>query len=74
VALAAAWLATVALVGLTFPGWGIAWNRLPVDGGWVPFLVSVLFTTASYPAALFGLRVLKTDDLNLLKQLYRPAE
>ena len=62
------------MVGVVFPDWGIAWNRLPVDAGWGPFLVSVLVTTALYPAALFGLRVLKTDDLDLLKQLYRSAE
>jgi hypothetical protein len=74
VAMAAAWAVTVLLVGLVFPGWGIAWNYLPVAAGWIPFLVSTLVTTALYPAALFGLRVLKADDLNLLKQLYRPVE
>jgi len=74
VAMGAAWFATVLLVGVAFPDWGIAWNRLPVDAGWGAFLVSMLITTALYPAALFGLRVLKADDLNLLKQLYRPAE
>jgi len=74
VAMAVAWAATVLLVGVVSPGWGIAWNRLPVDAGWGPFLVSTLVTTALYSIALFGLRVLKADDLNLLKQLYRPLE
>jgi len=74
VALGAAWFVTVLLVGLVFPGWGIAWNRLPVDAGWGAFLVSTLMVTAAYPAALFGLRVLKADDLNLLKQLYKPTD
>jgi O-antigen/teichoic acid export membrane protein len=73
-ALAAAWVGTFFLVGVVFPGWGIAWNRLPVEAGWVPFLVSALITTALYPAALFGLRVLKSDDVNLLKQLYQPVD
>ena len=59
---------TVLVIGLLFPGWGIAWNRLPVTAGWTPFLVTTLAVTALYPAALFILRVLKTDDLNLLKQ------
>jgi len=74
VAMAAAWGVTVLLVGVVFPGWDIAWNRLPVEAGWGAFLVSTLTTTVLYPAALFGLRVLKADDLNLLKQLYRPVE
>ena len=74
VALGAAWFVTVLLVGLVFPGWGIAWNRLPVDVGWGAFLVSARMVAVAYPAVLFGLRVLKADDLNLLKQLYRPAE
>jgi O-antigen/teichoic acid export membrane protein len=73
-ALAAAWAATFFLVDMVFPGWGIAWNRLPVDAGWMAFLASALVTTVLYPAALFGMRVLKADDLNLLKQLYRPQE
>jgi len=42
--------------------------------GWGPFLVSTMVMTALYLAALFGLRVLKTDDLNLLKQFYRTVE
>ena len=74
VAMAAAWGVTILLVAVVFPGWGIAWNRLPVDAGWGAFLVSTLVVTALYPAALFGLRVLKADDLNLLKQLYRPVD
>ncbi|MEN8007312.1 MAG: flippase [Candidatus Krumholzibacteriota bacterium] len=74
VALGAAWFVTVLLVGVVFPGWGIAWNRLPVDAGWGAFVISTLVTTALYPAALFGLRVLKADDLNLLRQLYRPVQ
>ncbi len=73
-ALAAAWAMTLLLVGVVFPGWGIAWNQLPLEAGWGAFLVSVLVTTAMYPVALFGLRVLKTDDLNLLKQLIRHGE
>ncbi len=73
-ALAAAWVVSVLFVRGVFPGWGIAWNYLPVTSGWVPFLVSVLVVAVLYPAALFVLRVLKADDLNLLKQLYRPGE
>lgn len=74
VALGAAWIATVLVVGAVFPGWGIAWNALPLNAGWTGFLVSVLGTTALYPAALIGFRVLKSDDLNLLKQLFRPGD
>ena len=47
---------------------------LPVAGGWGPFLGATLVAAALDPAALFGMRVLKADDLNLLKQLYRPVE
>jgi len=73
-ALAVAWGVTVLVVGAVLPAWGIAWNRLPVTAGWVAFFGSVLLTTGLYPAALFGLRVLKRSDVDLLKQLYRPRE
>ena len=73
-AMAAAWMVTVLSVGVVFPGWNFAWNYLPVAAGWTPFLVSAMVMTMMYPAALFALRVLKVDDLNLLKQLFRPGE
>ena len=69
-----AWAATFLVVGWIFPDWGIAWNRLPVHAGWGAFFVSVLMTTAMYPVVLFSLRVLKADDVNLLKQLYLPPD
>ena len=64
-----AWLATVGLVRLVFPGWGIAWNGLPLDQGWGPFLGACLVMAAMYPAALLGLRVITGADLRLLREL-----
>jgi O-antigen/teichoic acid export membrane protein len=72
VALAVAWFATVLVVGLVFPDWGIAWHRLPVNIGWGAFLASIGMTTMLYMATLLGFRVLKKEDLNLLRQLLRP--
>jgi hypothetical protein len=65
----AAWLATVGLVRLLSPGWHIAWNGLPLDQGWLPFLVPCLVMTALYPAALIGLRTITPGDLRLLREL-----
>jgi len=72
-ACAVAWLATVGLVRLTAPGWGIAWNGLPLDHGWTPFLVSCLVMAALYPAALMGLRAITPADLRLLRELVGPG-
>jgi len=73
-ACAAAWLATVGLVRLVAPGWGIAWSGLPLDNGWTPFLVSCLVMAALYPAALMGLRTITPADLRLLRELAGPGE
>jgi O-antigen/teichoic acid export membrane protein len=66
---AAAWLATVGLIRLLAPGWHIAWNGLPLDQGWIPFIVSSLVMVVLYPAALIGLRTITPGDIRLLREL-----
>lgn len=71
VAVAAAWAMTVGLIQGAFPGWGIAWNGLPLASGWVPFLASCLLMAVLYLLAVFALRVLRVRDLELLKDLVK---
>ncbi len=66
-----AWFATVGLVRLAWPAWGIHWTGLPLDAGWVPFLVSAGMTAVLYLATVFALRIVKVNDLELLKDLVR---
>ncbi len=69
-ATAAAWLLTVGLLAVARPDWGAAWNRMPLSG-WTPFAVTTLAMTIIYPAVLFGMRVIRRDDLDLLKDVLR---
>jgi O-antigen/teichoic acid export membrane protein len=68
-----AWLLTAFGLGALFPGWGLTWRRLPVDAGWTAFLVPCLAMTVAYAAALFGLRVLRREDVRLVADMRRPG-
>jgi len=69
VATAAAWLATVGLCRLVVPAWGVEWTAMPVDLGWGPFLGTFAVMVVLYPLVLWGLRVMGTGDLDLLREL-----
>ena len=69
VALALAWLVAAGAVRLLAPEWGTGWWSLPLGAGFGPVLVMIGATTVLYMLAVFGLRVLRGDDVGLLKQL-----
>jgi len=68
-ATATAWMATSALGHVAFPQWQSSWLELPVNLGWVPFLVMTGVMFVLYCGALVGMRVVGPKDLNLLKEL-----
>ncbi len=67
-ALATAWFGTAALARLLVPSWGTGWLSLPTEAGWVPSLVVAALCGLLYLAAAFGLRVLRREDLELLRR------
>ncbi len=67
-ATAAAWAAAVGLLRLVAPGWGASLTGLPLQG-WGPFLGAVGLTVVLYAAALAVLRVIRSADLELLREL-----
>lgn len=69
VATGAAWLSTSALGHLIFPAWDLSWLGLPLNQGWVPFIVMTGLMIVLYCVVLAGLRVVGAKDLNLLKEL-----
>ncbi len=68
-ALAVGWFATAALLRLLHPAWFAGWFALPTDRGLPAFLVACLLAGVCYVGAIFGLRVLRRDDLQLLGSL-----
>jgi O-antigen/teichoic acid export membrane protein len=70
-ALLMAWLGAVAVVRLLAPSWGATWWSLPLDHGWGPFLAMGSLTAVFYAALAFGLRILRADDLGLVRQLLK---
>jgi O-antigen/teichoic acid export membrane protein len=69
VALAAGWLVTSFLAQTLFPAWGTGWFNLPLQVGWGPFLLVAGTTLVLYGLALVIGRVIRQDDLRLLRQL-----
>ena len=65
------WVCTVGLLRLVAPGWSISLRGLPLADGWGPFLGSVGVMSVLYVLALAGLRVLKREDANLVRQITR---
>lgn len=70
-ALAVAWLAVSLGFRFAIPSWHVGWLALPVDQGWSPFLIVAGTTAILYLLSLFGLRVLRRDDVVLLRELFR---
>ena len=65
-ALAGSWILVAGAVRVFFPEWGGGWLALPDQAGWWPALGSIAATTILYLSALFGLRVLRREDIDLL--------
>lgn len=63
------WILTVLILQAVAPSWSVAWTGLPLDQGWTPFLVTVVLMGVTFLASLFGLRVIRRQDLDLLRQL-----
>jgi len=70
-ALAASWGVAVVILKLVVPGSWSGWLSLPVDRGWMPFIVGVVVWGVCYMAAVLGARVLTRDDLGLVVSLVR---
>ncbi len=69
VATSVAWLSTSALGHLAFPSWELSWVGLPVDQGWLPFLVVTGMMVVLYCMTLLIMRVIGPKDLDLLREL-----
>ncbi len=74
VATATGWGLTVLILKVAAPGWNLAFSGLPLDHGWGPFLLTVLLTAVLYLASLWALRVLKTEDLALIRPLLQRGD
>jgi len=70
-ALALAWFATVVVTRLAAPGWGTGWWGLPLHVGWGPFLAACGLASLFFLTAIWLLRVLRRDDLQLLARIVR---
>lgn len=70
-ALVLSWLIAAGVLRLVAPGWLDGWHALAVDRGWLPFVGGVAAWGLVYVGAVFALRVLDRDDLQLLPQLWR---
>ncbi len=64
-------VAALGLVKLAAPGWGVSWLALPGAAGWGPFLATTLLAGVFYGAALVLLKVVKAEDLALLRDIIR---
>jgi len=71
VATAATWSLSVLVMRLVAPSWNVGWQGLPLDLGWGPFLATSLLMLGLYPVMLWFGRVIKKEDLQLLRELKR---
>ena len=60
--------AAVPLMHLVAPGWDIGWTHLP-ESDWVGFVGAMAVTGVIYVGLLFGLRVLRTEDVGMIREL-----
>jgi len=67
----ASWGGVVLLGRLVVPDWGLGWLGLPLDQGWPAFIATSLLMIALYGVMLAVARVIRMDDLRLLKDLRR---
>ena len=65
------WGGVVLLGRAAVPGWGLGWMALPLDRGWPAFLGTSLLMIGLYGVMLTVGRVVRADDLRLLKDLRR---
>ncbi|MCP4291581.1 MAG: flippase [bacterium] len=68
-AVGASWAAAAGILKFLAPSWNVGWQGLPLDKGWGPFLISSVLMLLIYPVFLWVGRVLRKDDLNLLRDL-----
>ncbi len=71
-ALLLAWVATAALLRTVAPGWGVGWTHLP-ESDLGAFFATVGVTGVLYVAAVFGLRVMRPEDLGMIRELRKGA-
>ncbi len=71
VAAGAAWGSTFLILRLAVPAWGVDWQGLPLDRGWGPFLITSLLMLVLYSLMLWAGRIIRGEDLRLLKELKR---
>lgn len=67
----AAWGASALVLKIIAPSWNVGWQGLPLDLGWGPFLITSLLMLGLYPVMLWLGRVIKKEDLKLLRELKR---
>lgn len=67
----AAWGGAVLIMRLVAPSWGVGWQGLPLHLGWGPFLITSLLMLGLYPVMLWLGRVVRKEDLQLLRELKR---
>ncbi len=67
----AAWGGSALLLRLVAPHWAVGWKGLPLHSGWLPFLVTSLLMLGLYPVMLWFGRIIKKEDLQLLRELKR---
>ncbi len=70
-AVGASWALGALILRLVVPTWFVGWQGLPLNLGWGPFLVSSILMLGLYPVMLWAGRVVKADDIRLLKELKR---
>ena len=67
----ASWGGVVLLGRLVVPDWHLGWLALPLEQGWPAFLGTSLLMIGLYGVMLVAGRVVRADDLRLLKDLRR---
>jgi O-antigen/teichoic acid export membrane protein len=70
-AVGASWALTALIMRLIVPSWGVGWQGLPIDRGWGPFLVTSLLMLGLYLLMLWLGRVIRSQDMQLLRELKR---
>lgn len=63
-----AWGATVLVIRLARPDWGIDWRAMPADG-LLPLIAATLLTGVLFVGLLFALRIVDRSDLGMLRGL-----
>jgi len=71
VAAGSAWGLSALVLRLVAPSWGVGWQGLPLHLGWGPFIVTSLLMLGLYSVMLWFGKVIKSEDLQLLRELKR---